>query len=220
MRILFFTAYRGWQNLRLAASGLFDHPRVGLFSLWTLASGDAGGRPAINQVFVHSKVVAVDDRWAMVGSANLDGVSLQTYGDDFSGRLGQRVFRGVRNFDVAAIVSGPEGSSAAEAIAELRVALWREHLDAPDLDGAAISTGGWLAHWRRRARANARRLGGVAGHAAQAGIMVLEYSQSSTPLHQLGDAGVRFASQRLAIEFDPSWIEVHLSPNWVRNMFA
>ena len=45
-------------------------------------------RRQITQVFVHSKVVAVDDRWAMVGSADLDGVSLHSYGDDFRGGWG------------------------------------------------------------------------------------------------------------------------------------
>jgi phosphatidylserine/phosphatidylglycerophosphate/cardiolipin synthase-like enzyme len=212
------TAYRGWQNLRLAASGLFDHPRVGLFALWTAAPCDASGRTVINQVFVHSKVVVVDDRWAMVGSANLDGVSLQTYGDDFSGWLGQRVFRGVRNFDVAAVLSatGP----TAPAVLELRTALWREHLDAPDLDAEAAPSGGWLAEWRRRAAEHARWL--CAGAAIDAPrIILLPYSRSSTPIRQLGDAaGVAFANDGLVVAFDPSWAEVHLSPNWLRNMLA
>ena len=44
-----------------------------------------GGAAALNQVFVHSKVVIVDDLWATSGSANLDGVSLHSYGDDFTG---------------------------------------------------------------------------------------------------------------------------------------
>ena len=210
------TAYRGWQNRRLAASGLFDHERVGLFALWTV--GGAGARcSVVNQVFVHSKVVVIDDRWAMVGSANLDGVSLETYADDFASWIGQRVFRGVRNFDVAAIVAGGVGSHASDSVRELRVALWREHLDAPDLDGTAPPSDGWLAHWRRCAHENVRRLN---GGALQSGIMVLAYSRSSTPARQLRDAGVDLAKQCLTIDFDPSWMEVHLSPNWVRNMFA
>ena len=210
------TAYRGWQNRRLAASGLFDHARVGLFSLWTVGGVDTRCT-LVNQVFVHSKAVVIDDRWAMVGSANLDGVSLETYADDFSSWLGQRVFRGVRNFDVAAIVAGGIGSHAADSVRELRVALWREHLDTPDLDGTAPPGDGWLAHWRRCARANARRLN---DSTLQPGIMLLAYSRSSTPARQLRDAGVDLATQALTIDFDPSWMEVHLSPNWVRNMFA
>ena len=213
------TAYRGWQNRRLAASGLFGHPRVGLFSLWTVGD-DAAGRAVINQIFIHSKVVIVDDRWAMVGSANLDGVSLQTYAHDFVSRLGRRVFRGVRNFDVAAVVSGAVGSAASTAVSELRVALWREHLDAPDLDGTATPSGGWLSHWRRVARDGVRQLNKPPSRNEGPRIVALEYRRSSTPAQQLRDAGVEFAISGLTLGFQPSWIEVHLSPNWVRNIFA
>jgi len=209
------TAYRGWQNRRLAASGLSRHPRVGLFSLWTLAPGAT--RAAINQVFIHSKVVMVDDRWAMVGSANLDGVSLQTYGRDFSGWLGQRVFRNVRNFDVAAVLSG---AGRASAIAELRTALWREHLDAPDLDGTAEPGEGWLSHWRRVAAHNVALVNHLDGAEAPRQLLVLPHSVASTPVAQLRDAGLRWDRSGLEVCFDPSWAEVHLSPNWVRNMFA
>jgi phospholipase D1/2 len=215
------TAYRGWQNRRLAASGLFDHARVGLFSLWTVAPGEGTGAGVINQVFVHSKVVIVDDRWAMVGSANLDGVSLETYGDDFSGRLGQRVFRGVRNFDVAAILErGAEerDSASATAVLELRTALWREHLDAPDLDAGAQPHVGWLADWTNRARRNAEGL--TAEPVSAQRIVVLPYSRLSTPARQLDDVGVGFANTGLHVCFTPSWVEVHLSPNWLRNIFA
>jgi phosphatidylserine/phosphatidylglycerophosphate/cardiolipin synthase-like enzyme len=219
------TAYRGWQNRRLAASGLFDHPRVGVFSLWTLAPGDEGRAWLINQVFVHSKVVLVDDRWAMVGSANLDGVSLETYGDDFSGWLGQRVFRGVRNFDVAAVLCRPSDGTPNDAVLELRTALWREHLDAPDLDSSACPSGGWLDHWRRQASANVDSLQVLADAAAAEAvigrrILALPYSRMSTPQHQLGSVGVPFANERLHVCFDPTWIEVQFSPNWLRNIFA
>ncbi|MEO5902885.1 MAG: phospholipase D-like domain-containing protein, partial [Gemmatimonadaceae bacterium] len=78
------TAYRRWQNDRLSQSGLGDHPRVGVFSLWS-ATARAGRIESASQIFVHSKVMVVDDNWAMVGSANLDGVSLHSYGDDFAG---------------------------------------------------------------------------------------------------------------------------------------
>ena len=80
------------------------HPRVGIFSLWT-AEPRSGRLVIASQVFVHSKVLIVDDKWAMVGSANLDGVSLDSYGDDFAGPVARRLFRNVRNFDVDAIVT-------------------------------------------------------------------------------------------------------------------
>lgn len=213
------TAYRGWQNRRLGASGLFDHPRVGIFSLWTL--GRDGGAATINQIFVHSKVVLVDDRWAMVGSANLDGVSLSTYGDDFSGRLGQRVFRGVRNFDVAAVLSGAPELPWVASVRELRAGLWREHLDAPDMEVSTVPPSGWLGHWRRRAQSNVELLSTLpALEGAESRILCLPYSRMSTPRQQLGSVGVPFANHQPRVSFDPSWVEVHLSPNWVRNIFA
>ena len=220
------TAYRGWQNRRLKASGLFVHPRVGIFSPWTLASGAPAVRAVASQIFIHSKVVVVDDRWAMVGSANLDGVSLTTYGEDFSGRLGQRVFRGVRNFDVAAVLTADPAEAASPTITELRTALWREHLDAPDLDATAVPEGGWLLHWRTRAARNVATLhactevGGPHDRGTEPALLVLPYSRASTPERQLRTLGVPFASERLRLSFRPSWIEVHFSPNWLRNVFA
>ena len=207
------TAYRGWQNALLAESGLGAHPRVGLFCLWSVGDAGAGGRRSITQLFVHSKVVIVDDRWAMVGSANLDGVSLHSYGDDFSSWLGRRVFRGVRNVDLSAVVTAPG------AVLELRTALWREHLDQPDLDSAVAPPRGWLSLWSRATR-DAIQLLSEPASSQDSRILVLPYSRMSTPERQLRDAGVDVASCGLELCFDPSWVEVHLSPNWVRNMFA
>jgi phosphatidylserine/phosphatidylglycerophosphate/cardiolipin synthase-like enzyme len=210
------TAYRGWQNALLAGSGLATHPRVGIFCLWSVGEADAAGRRDITQVFVHSKVVVVDDRWAMVGSANLDGVSLHSYGDDFGGWLGRRVFRDVRNFDVAAVLSG---AASAGPVLELRTALWREHLDHPDLDASSPPAGGWLAYWHRCAAEGVAALHSAIS-VADPRLLVLPYSRQSTPADQLSHAGVDVASAGLDLRFDPSWIEVHLSPNWVRNMFS
>ncbi len=206
------TAYRRWQNARLEESGLTGHPRVGLFALWTAARGT--GRTTLNQIFVHSKLVAVDDVWATAGSANLDGASLNSYGDDFSG-IGRRVFRHTRNFDVNVIV---EGSSAGH----LRSRLWAEHLgaasdtlvDRPDL--------GWLPLWRARAAANVAALSAVESH-GDGPVMrgfVLPYSVAATPARQLADIGVHVDPRCLDVSFDPGWLEVHFSPNWVRNMFS
>ena len=200
------TAYRRWQNARLSEAGLMTHPRVGLFALWSAAR--AAGRIHLNQVFVHSKVVAIDDRWATAGSANLDGASLHSYGDDFTG-IGRRVFRHTRNFDVNIVV---EGSSAGA----LRTRLWSEHLDQPSARLAARPAEGWLPQWRAQAAANVAAL----NEAGMPRGFVLPYSVEPTPARQLADLGVRTGSRQLDIRFDPGWLEVHFSPNWVRNMFS
>ena len=216
------TAYRAWQNARLAEWKLLDHPRVGLFALWA-AEPRAGhaGRLTVNQVFVHSKLLAVDDRWATTGSANLDGVSLHSYGDDFTGWIGRRLFRGIRNFDVNVVIDDDMNDATGPgSVGALRVRLWSEHLGLPQASLAARPAGGWLPLWRARSTANVAALNATSSGAGTARGMqgfVLPYSTESTPIRQLADIGVD--SARLDLCFDPGWLEVHFSPNWVRNMF-
>lgn len=216
------TAYRGWQNTRLREAELLSHPRVGVFALWSVEAGEgAGAKVSINQVFVHSKVVTVDDSWTTVGSANLDGVSLHSYGSDFSSWLGGRVFRDVRNFDVNLVVD--ERAERAPTVArELRELLWREHLgDASGLSERS-GAGEGLARWRACAKANVALLDelsrGIAAAPSQT-VLALPYSTRSTPAAQLADIGVGNV-EGLDLRFDPGWLEVHFSPNWIRNMFA
>jgi phosphatidylserine/phosphatidylglycerophosphate/cardiolipin synthase-like enzyme len=206
------TAYRRWQNARLMESGLISHPRVGLFALWSAARGPR--RTQLNQVFVHSKVVVVDDVWATAGSANLDGVSLHSYGDDFSG-IGRRVFRHTRNFDVNVVVDR-------RFARPLRSRLWAEHLGGTCCSLAERPDSGWLPLWRARAQANVAALSEIAsgGDGAVMHGLVLPYSQEPTPARQLAGLGVRVDPNHLDLCFNPGWMEVHLSPNWVRNMFA
>lgn len=206
------TAYRRWQNARLGEAGLLTHPRVGLFALWSaMREQDA---TLLNQVFVHSKVVAVDDAWATAGSANLDGASLHSYGDDFTG-VGRRVFRHTRNFDVNLVVDGPSA-------AHLRTRLWSEHLAGPADTFVERPAGGWLPRWRAQAHANVAALNAAASSGAEPVMrgFVLPYSTESTPARQLADLGVSVNSSHLDVRFDPGWLEVHFSPNWVRNMFS
>jgi phosphatidylserine/phosphatidylglycerophosphate/cardiolipin synthase-like enzyme len=212
------TAYRGWQNSRLGETGLLDHPRVGLFTLWSVERRESHVTQ-LNQVFVHSKVMTIDDCWGTVGSANLDGVSLHSYGDDFSGALGRWIFRDVRNFDVNIVLqAGSEEDGATDVVKSLRIALWREHLGeaSATLHGSPLT--GWLARWRSHAARNvaALRDAGV----GLDGPFVLPYSIRSTPRAQLASVGVLLAQADLELCFEPGWLEVHLSPTWVRNMFA
>jgi phosphatidylserine/phosphatidylglycerophosphate/cardiolipin synthase-like enzyme len=219
------TAYRGWQNARLRRYGLLAHPRVAVFTLWSAEPPIAATRETLelNQIFVHSKVVIVDDEWACVGTANLDGVSLHSYGDDFSGRLGRRVFRDVRNVDVNLVVENVRaGAHVSGSVAELRCRLWSEHLGVPAADLRAWPPDGWLGLWRGTARENlsflrrgmlSAKVEGMMGH-------VLRYSLQPTPARQLADLGIRTDYARLDVRFAPSWLEVHLSPGWVRNMLS
>ena len=208
------TAYRGWQNLRLREYGLLGHPRAGLFTLWT-REATPGHAWAVNQVFVHSKALIIDSAWASAGSANIDGVSLHSYGADFASALGRRIFRDVRNIDVNIVVDGSAPDSV-EAIQRLQETLWREHLHV-DVDLSSPPAGGWLASWRMAATQNIAALNRMTGEQRD-GTFVLPYSVASRPIRQLEALGVE--TEEIDIRFNPSWLEVHCSPNWIRNMFA
>ncbi len=212
------TAYRRWQNQRLGSAGLLTHPRVGVFSLWSMERQE-DRIVGVTQVFVHSKVVVVDETWVMAGSANLDGVSLHSYGNDFAGPVARRLFHNVRNFDVNVVVrESSSGSMKQGTVAALRTRLWAEHLGT---NAGAVSSRpetGWLSVWRRRAARNVAALDQDESTHRFRGF-VLPYSTRTTPSKQLSDIGVRQHADSPALRFNPGWAEVYLSPNWVRNMF-
>jgi hypothetical protein len=100
--------------------------------------------------------------------------------------------------------------------------LWSEHLGMPRDDVAIKPAAGWLALWRRRAAMNIGALNAVAGGSGSPRRMrgfVLPYSTCATPLEQLADVGIDADSAGIDLCFNPGWLEVHFSPNWVRNMF-
>jgi phosphatidylserine/phosphatidylglycerophosphate/cardiolipin synthase-like enzyme len=200
---------------------LLDHPRAGIFALWSAAFDESGaGTATLNQVFVHSKIVVADDVWASAGSANLDGVSLHSYGDDFTRTVARWIFRDVRNFDVNVVVRDcPDHGSRSRNVADLRARLWSEHLELPVDSLARRPPGGWLPVWRARAAANIAALGRP-GAAGRMRGFVLPYSARRTPALQLTDLGLHIDPARIDVRFDPGWLEVQFSPNWVRNMFV
>lgn|GEM_PF-548042 len=206
------TAYRGWQNRRMAEGGLLGHARVGVFSLWAAAPSAGPGRMELTQLFIHSKTAVIDDGWATLGTANLDGVSLHSYGDDFSAWPGRRLFRGVRNFDLnLVLLDGAEGEACSGAAGALRRRLWSRHLGlAPD-ELVRRPAGGWLPVWRAAAAANAARLAAgrvPAGHA-------LPYTTEPRPRDQLAALGIDVAAAGFDLRFDPGWVEVLWSPGWL-----
>ena len=210
------TAYARWQLRALREFGLLDHPRVGLFALWSVSSKQGGSRN-INQVFVHSKVMVIDDAWAICGSANLDGVSLHSYGDDFSGFIGRRVFRDIRSFDVAVFTRSDGSGIAASPARILRERLWQEHLGAHTTLPATAPRDGWIALWRKVAGRNVATLN--AGDTLPPGSFVLPFSTSLQPSAQLRDSELDVDAASLKLAFNPGWIERRFNPRWIRNMF-
>jgi len=222
------TAYRGWQNARLREHGLLGHPRVGVFSLWAVDEDPArAGVTRITQLFIHSKIVVIDDEWAAVGTSNLDGVSMGDYGDDFASAIGRRIFRGVRNVEVNVVIDargeGAPIADRAEPVVELRERLWEEHLGVDRALLPMFTIGGGLAAWRRVARENVRMLSGAgaAGSspaARRAGGHVLPYSECGHPCDQLEEHEILLGDE-LVLCYDPGWLEVHAAVHWIRNIF-
>src|SRR5206468_2362296 len=139
------TAYRAWQDDRFTENGLLDHPRCGIFALWSaMPSVRCPGRAELTQVFVHSKVATIDDRWATIGTANIDGASLHSYGDDFRSWLGRATFRRVRNYDLNVALHD------ATTARRVRRELARRHLGGHGDER--------LSDWRRIAAQNAAML--------------------------------------------------------------
>jgi hypothetical protein len=126
----------------------------------------------------------------------------------------------VRNFDVNAVIDAELGDAAAAQVRDLRTRLWREHLGTSFHAARLQPARGWLSFWRSIARRNVEALGHRHPAAFLDRSFVLPYSARSTPRAQLADAGVIFAPDVIDLCFEPSWLEVHCSPSWVRNMFG
>jgi phosphatidylserine/phosphatidylglycerophosphate/cardiolipin synthase-like enzyme len=132
--------------------------RFGVFTRWTHES--AGPRPRILPVYIHAKVGIIDNTWATIGSANLDGLSLDS-------SLPSDILNGLFNRDEqrAIEVNGVFFDSEAppdNVVDILRRKLWAEHLGflktegTPDiaqdlLQVAKKPANGWLDLWSKRA---------------------------------------------------------------------
>src|SRR5262249_25417220 len=85
-------------------------------------------KPRFCPNYIHAKVAIVDNKWATVGSANLDGASL-TYFQVMHPLIGN-----IRNTEANCVVfeDPPPAPSAVDA---LRRKLWAEHLGIVDSSG-------------------------------------------------------------------------------------
>jgi phosphatidylserine/phosphatidylglycerophosphate/cardiolipin synthase-like enzyme len=103
--------------------------RFGVFSRWTHEPAAPPGQPnpRIAPTYLHTKVGIVDDKWAAVGSANLDGDSL-----DFFQPLHAFQFGDVRETEMDfLLLSGIAEQPQSPVISLLRRRLFSEHLGIP-----------------------------------------------------------------------------------------
>jgi phosphatidylserine/phosphatidylglycerophosphate/cardiolipin synthase-like enzyme len=119
--------------------------RIGFFTRWTYEQD--GQTFAVVRNYVHAKVGIVDDVWATIGSANLDGTSL-----DLSEHLlwisrdDQYEERAVEMN--AVFINGIEGFNHSTVPLNLRNSLFTEHLGMTLNQSPA---GGWLQQWKNKA---------------------------------------------------------------------
>ena len=120
-------------------------------------------RPRMLPVYVHAKAAVVDNRWATVGSANLDGLSLDSMllWDKLNDFVGFELFRQQRAIEVNGCFIN-DSQHPSPVVDRLRRKLFAEHLGFRkadgqlDLDTAALAArpaDGWLGLWQRRAAA-------------------------------------------------------------------
>lgn len=174
--------YKKWQNQCIEKMGIktyediLEHPQIGFFTLWS--TGWEKQRFQIQPVYVHAKVGVVDDLWATVGTANLDGSSL-TYVNELEGFFDTKFHR---NMEMNVILPGLEKDSS-NFIAKLRNSLWEEHLG---IEGNSLEKPreGWLKIWQEVAEQNLKLLNQpkpcLTGH-------ILPYSSENSVEDQLKD---------------------------------
>lgn len=211
--------YRAWQNQRLQMLGA-PNAQIGVFSLWSTM--ESAGRIAVRNYYVHSKVAIVDDVWATVGTANLDGISMQASkelegaGAAIAGAaafLGAPIFGGLMppgllTAAFASFLGG--GLSGSRRNVEMNVSIFdginqqphtgnvktlRETLWQEHLGSVPTSrpNGGWLGHWNSVAQRNIALLNGLLGSPTMQG-RILPYSPARTAREQLVSMGVNVSA--------------------------
>ena len=124
-------------------------------------------RPRLLPVYIHAKVAIIDNTWATVGSANLDGLSLDSSlpSDILNGLFHRDEQRAIEVNGVFFDTKAPPDN----VVDVLRRKLWSEHLGfltehgtpnitAGPLQTANKPTAGWLKLWSDRANAMLQHL--------------------------------------------------------------
>lgn len=152
--------YNRWQLgvIRNLLKGLtsLERTRLGIFTLWSHEAATPKSRIIRN--YVHSKVAIIDDKWATVGSGNLDGASLNSaqhfllLDTILLGLVPDHRVKARRASELNTVIfNGVDGQPATDAPRSLRSRLWSEHLALPQASLSAPGAKRWLAFWNEQA---------------------------------------------------------------------
>ncbi|MGF7119517.1 phospholipase D-like domain-containing protein [Methanobacterium oryzae] len=148
--------YRNWQHYGFELMGIdlekssLDHPRIGIYALWS--GGFENGKNKLRHCYVHSKVAIVDDVWATIGSANLDGSSLSC-AEEFGSRDSSKNYRNMEMNALFFDFDDPRKGT----IKKFRQELWSEHLGV-DISKYSRPDNGWLDLWKKTVYDNIEKL--------------------------------------------------------------
>src|SRR5262249_12581497 len=123
--VIFYPRRQAWRIEQLRAAG---GDRVGVFTRWTYRP--TNGRPWVAPVYIHAKGAVVDDSWATIGSANLDGLSL-----DYNLLLSPLVFGETTASELNISLLPPSSGAVTPFAGLMRRRLFAEHLGLVDAAG-------------------------------------------------------------------------------------
>ena len=201
--------YPAWQHqaVRKIAHSLGGpeaaQTRLGVFTVWSHAKSDAThGKPRLVDNYLHTKSALIDNRWATVGSANLDGASL-----NFVQYARPLLDGDVRNTEANVVVFDPAASSS-PAVDALRRRLWSEHLGISDPNSSELddtSDKNWLQVWNQKAKEKLDSLQANLDQVTPARILPWVYAQF--------DADARFKDKWNGHVVEKPYLEYLLSPD-------
>lgn len=156
--------YPAWQTNLVARIrreiGTAAASRFGVFTTWSHtgpAPAHHQAKPVIMPNYLHTKTAVMDGTWATIGSANLDGASLDDFQEPLPGTN--------RNDELNVVVFNDTTAGFPQTgfVDALRLALWSEHLglaaDDPSLSAATLSAShDWLKPWNDAAQAKLQGL--------------------------------------------------------------
>lgn len=166
--------------------------RLGIFTLWSHEPWAPPTPQRIIRIYTHAKVGIADDKWATIGSANLEGTALHM-SQLISPPYTERDRLEKRHIEINALIfNGVDGLPASTVPDEIRRILWAELLGYNDSNHSDLKTppsGGWLQLWKNHAAAKLEGLKKIppTGHQAR----ILEWCSERDPEKYLLALGLK-----------------------------